>query len=230
MGTTRGLAVALVVGVLLPVQSLAADRPIDARKLVVKRTASGGEKLVFANTSADDLRADQFDLSIDKSNMTQSFFDNFSTLWLHNGKSGIWEGKFPWAPESGGTLHTNGELQWYVNPAYGPTKSLNPFSVQNGILTITAGLLVVAAVVGWVVGAVFTIALGPTPAGGRTIRRSLAAVIALLGVALGQVGLWLIAREEGGTLAIGDYLAEVFGLLVPAELAIAAVVAWWRAR
>ena len=90
-------------------------------------------------------------------------------------------------------------------------------------------MLVVAAVVGWVVGAVFTIALGPTPAGGRTIRRSLAAVIALLGVALGQVGLWLIARQEGGTLAIGDYLAEVFGLLVPAEFALAAAFAWWRA-
>ena len=103
-------------------------------------------------------------------------------------------------------------------------------AIGGGILTITAGLLVVAAVLGWVVGAVFTMALGPTPPGGRAIRRSFAAVIAVLGVALGQVGLWLIAREEGGTLAIGDYLAEVFGLLVPAEFAIAAVVAWWRAR
>jgi len=101
-------------------------------------------------------------------------------------------------------------------------------AVGGGILTITAGLLVVAAVVGWIVGAVFTMALGPTPAGGRGIRRSFAAVIALLGVALGQVGLWLIAREEGGTLAMGDYLAEVFGALVPAEFALAAAVAWWR--
>ncbi len=99
----------------------------------------GGEKLVLANTTAAELGADQFELAIDKSNMTQSFFDNFNALWLHNGTSGIWEGKFPWAPESGGTLHTNGELQWYVNPAYGPTKSLNPFSVQNGVLTISAG-------------------------------------------------------------------------------------------
>jgi len=81
---------------------------------------------------------------------------------------------------------------------------------------------------GWIVGAVFTIALGPTPAGGRGIRRSFAAVIALLGVALGQVGLWLIAREEGGTLAMGDYLTEVFGALVPAEFALAAALAWWR--
>jgi hypothetical protein len=102
-------------------------------------------------------------------------------------------------------------------------------AVGGGILTITAGLLVVAAVVGWVVGAVFTLALGPTPPGGRAIRRSFAAVIAVLGVVLGQVGLWLIAREEGGTLAIGDYLAEVFGWLVAAEIALAAAFAWWRA-
>lgn len=97
-----------------------------------------GEKLVFAGITADDLRADQFELSIDKSHMTSSFFDNFSSLWLHNGTSGVWDAKFPWAPESGGTLHTNGELQWYVNPNYEPSKSLNPFSVQNGILTIKA--------------------------------------------------------------------------------------------
>jgi beta-glucanase (GH16 family) len=29
-------------------------------------------------------------------------------------------------------------LQWYVNPSYGPTASANPFSVQNGVLTISA--------------------------------------------------------------------------------------------
>jgi hypothetical protein len=102
-------------------------------------------------------------------------------------------------------------------------------AVAGGILTITAGLLVLAAVVGWVVGAVFSLALGPTPPGGRAIRRSFAAIIALLGVVLGQVGLWLIAREEGGTLGVVDYLAEVFGFLVPAELALAAAFAWWRA-
>lgn len=97
-----------------------------------------GEKLVLAGVRAKDLKAEQFDLSIDKSDMTRSFFDNFDTLWLHNGRTGVWDAKFPWAPESGGTLHTNGEQQWYVNPAHEPTRSLNPFSLQNGILTITA--------------------------------------------------------------------------------------------
>ncbi|WP_075292035.1 family 16 glycosylhydrolase [Pararhizobium arenae] len=97
-----------------------------------------GEKLVFADTRPEDLRAEHFDLSIDKSHMTRTFFDNFSTLWLRTDKGGIWDAKFPWAPESGGTLHTNGEQQWYVNPAYVPTRSLNPFSLSNGILTINA--------------------------------------------------------------------------------------------
>jgi hypothetical protein len=63
----------------------------------------------------------------------------------------------------------------------------------------------------------------------RVRRRSLAGLIALAGVALGQVGIWLIARSEGGTLGLLDYLAEAFGLLVPAELLLAAVIAWWRA-
>ena len=36
-----------------------------------------------------------------------------------------------------------------------------------------------------------------------------------IGVALGQVGLWLLGREEGGVLSLIDYLAEVFGFLVP---------------
>ena len=97
-----------------------------------------GEKLVLSGVQGEDLRPEQFDLGLDRSQMTLSFFDNFSTLWLQNGTSGTWDARFPWAPDAGGTLHTNGELQWYVNPAHAPTRSLNPFSVQNGILTIRA--------------------------------------------------------------------------------------------
>lgn len=102
-------------------------------------------------------------------------------------------------------------------------------AVGGGFLTITAGLLVVAGVVGWVVAVALTLGAGPAPEAERGGRRATAAVIALAGVALGQIGLWLIARGEGGTLGAIDYLAEVFGLLVPAELLIAGAVAWWRA-
>ena len=40
---------------------------------------------------------------------------------------------------------------------------------------------------------------------------------------------WLYARQEGGTLGLLDYLWTTFGLLIPGELAAAAVTAWWGA-
>ncbi len=97
-------------------------------------------------------------------------------------------------------------------------------TVAGGLLAITAGLLVIAAALGWAIATVL--------AQGTAIarRRWLAPSIALLGVALGQAGLWLVARQEGGTLGLIDYLAETFGFLVPLQLAIAAVVAWWQSR
>lgn len=97
-----------------------------------------GESLLLAGTTADELSADQFELSLDRSVLTQTFTDDFDSLSLHDGTSGTWDAKFWWAPENGGSLHTNGEKQWYVNPSYAPTASANPFSVSNGVLTITA--------------------------------------------------------------------------------------------
>lgn len=97
-----------------------------------------GESLVFANKAVADLNAGQFELSLDRSALTQTFNDNFNTLQLVNGASGVWEAKYWWAPEKGATLSGNGELQWYVNPSYAPTSAANPFSINNGVLTITA--------------------------------------------------------------------------------------------
>lgn len=99
-------------------------------------------------------------------------------------------------------------------------------TVAGGILTITAGLLIVAAGIGWAVGT----AIGMGPHVGTSRRSGVAVALAIGGVALGQFGLWLVARQEGGTLGIVEYLGEVFGVLVPAQVVIAAAVAWWRAR
>jgi len=100
-------------------------------------------------------------------------------------------------------------------------------TLAGGILAITAGLLVIAAALGWAVAAALTSSAGS----GTALRRGwLAAGLAAVGVALGQVGLWVVARQEGGTLGVLEYLWEVFGILVPLQLAIAVVVAWWRAR
>jgi hypothetical protein len=101
-------------------------------------------------------------------------------------------------------------------------------TVAGGLLAIMPGLLVIAAVVGWAT------AIGVISGAGASVSRSTrvasSVVLAIAGVGLGQVGLWLLGREEGGVLSLIDYLNEVFGFLAPLELAIAAIVAWRRAR
>ncbi|WP_275789051.1 family 16 glycosylhydrolase [Pararhizobium gei] len=98
----------------------------------------GGESLVFADEALGDLHAGQFELSLDRSMLTRTFNDDFNTLQLVKGTSGVWEAKYWWAPDKGATLPANGELQWYVNPLHAPTSAANPFSVAGGVLTITA--------------------------------------------------------------------------------------------
>jgi hypothetical protein len=91
----------------------------------------------------------------------------------------------------------------------------------GGILALSAGLVVIAAVVGLIVGWVLR---GPASQG-RSM--AVAAVgIALLGVATGQLWLWVIALLEGGVLGPLDYLAQTFGFLVPAQFIVAGLGAW----
>jgi hypothetical protein len=100
--------------------------------------------------------------------------------------------------------------------------------VLGGILTFTAGLVVVAAATGW--GIAMALRFG---AGERLSRdRRVWAAVALAAVAIlaGQIGLWLYARIEGGVLPPIDYLAEVFGPLVPVQLLVAVIAAWLTAR
>jgi hypothetical protein len=97
-------------------------------------------------------------------------------------------------------------------------------TIAGGLLSITAGLLVIAGAIGWAIAVILS--RGTEVAG----RPWLAPALASSGVALGQVGLWLVARQAGGTLDPIAYLGETFGVLVPLQLAIAAVVAWWQAR
>jgi len=91
-------------------------------------------------------------------------------------------------------------------------------ALLGGVLTVTAGLVVVAAATGWVVGT------------SLERRRRLAVTIALLSVAVGQAGLWAYGRSEGGVLAPLDFLWQVYGGLVPLQLAAAAITAWIAAR
>lgn len=101
-------------------------------------------------------------------------------------------------------------------------------TVLGGVLAVSAGLIVAAAATGWAVGLALRWGAGQPPAFGRRVR--LAVGLALLAIVIGQLGLWWYAGTQGGVLDPLDYLAQTFGLLVPFELAVAAVGAWLTAR
>ncbi len=101
-------------------------------------------------------------------------------------------------------------------------------TVLGGIVTLTGGLLVTAGVIGWGTGWALKLGAGGSMTAGR--RAAVAALVAVLAVVAGQVGLWLYAGTEGGVLSLTDYLGETFGPLVLLQAGIAPVVAWLTAR
>ena len=108
--------------------------------------------------------------------------------------------------------------------AIGSAASIALFAIAS----VSAGLLVVAALTG------LFVAQALRAGGGAGIpprlRRILAVATAIESVVVAQIGIWLYARAEGGALGLVDYLAQTFGPLVPLQVAIAALVAWWSTR
>ena len=100
--------------------------------------------------------------------------------------------------------------------------------VLAGPMAVSLGLLAIAALIGRLVALSLRAGAGGTMS--LRARQGTAVLLAVLGVLLGQAGTWLYARSEGGVLAPLDYLGQAFGLLVPAQLALAAAVAWWSAH
>jgi beta-glucanase (GH16 family) len=84
-------------------------------------------------------------VSIDPNNLAGTahvtFDDEFNNLSLWNGSSGTWATTF-WYQDpttsNGASLPSNGEQEWYINSNYGPTRGVTPWTVNNGVLTITA--------------------------------------------------------------------------------------------
>jgi beta-glucanase (GH16 family) len=76
---------------------------------------------------------------IDSQGFRLSFDEEFNDLSLWNGTSGTWKTSYY---NGDRTLFNNGELQVYADPAYQGTSDhplgLNPFSIDNGILTVAA--------------------------------------------------------------------------------------------
>jgi beta-glucanase (GH16 family) len=104
----------------------------------VRLNLSDDEFLVFANKTIGDFTASQFKLAVDRSALELTFSDEFDTLDLWNGSSGTWDSNYWWGAENGSTLTSNNDLQWYIDTDYAPTRSVNPFSIDDGVLTITA--------------------------------------------------------------------------------------------
>ncbi|MER8528424.1 family 16 glycosylhydrolase [Mesorhizobium sp. M1272] len=104
----------------------------------VRLNLSDDEFLVFANKTIDQFNPGQFDLALDRSHLELTFSDEFNTLDLWNGSSGTWDSNFWWGAANGSSLTSNKELQWYIDTNYAPTRSVSPFSVEDGVLSITA--------------------------------------------------------------------------------------------
>jgi hypothetical protein len=107
----------------------------------------------------------------------------------------------------------------------------------GGLLSTTVGLLFIAAAMGAGVGLTLAgLAVvaqesdGParSPLPRAAVRRA-ALSLAVGAVVVAAIATWLFARSEGGVLGIVDYLWSTFGLLVPAEVVLAAVGAAWGA-
>ena len=86
--------------------------------------------------------------NIDLEGFRETFDSNFAAFdpeqsIYYGGTSGIWETHYDFGLYGGDrTLYGNNEEEWYVDPHYAGTATaslgLDPFSVNNGTLTITA--------------------------------------------------------------------------------------------
>jgi Ca2+-binding RTX toxin-like protein len=106
----------------------------------VRLALSDTESLVLRDVQLCDLKAGDFRLSIDTSKMSLSFGDEFSALTLRS-DGGIWLPNYGtgWAATDHGYAT---ESEVYVDPDYAGSGSkalgLDPFSVKDGVLSITA--------------------------------------------------------------------------------------------
>jgi len=106
--------------------------------------------------------------------------------------------------------------------------------VVGGVLAEQRGLLAIAGTGGAAIGLLGARAAvspdgvrPPALSRGRVVR--VAVGLALLAIAVAAIGTWAYGRLEGGVLDPLTYLWSVYGLLIPAEAAIAAVAAAWGA-
>lgn len=110
---------------------------------------SSSDAVMLRNVQLASLRADHFSMPVDLSALTLTFSEEFDSLSLRDPATGQgrWNTSYWFGDQTGPnafssrTLSNNGERQIYVDPNFtGEGKTplgLNPFSIDNGVLTIT---------------------------------------------------------------------------------------------
>ena len=113
-------------------------------------TLSTSDAVLLKGVSVASLTASDFLLNVDTSQMKMTFDEEFNnlSLWNPSTGTGVWKTNYLSGAQSGAnvidshTLKPNGEIEVYVDPTFAGTGKtalgLNPFSITNGVLSITA--------------------------------------------------------------------------------------------
>lgn len=123
----------------------------DQIKSIIKQVGAdtqlqfdNGEKLVLQNVDASTLTAANFHLELDRSSFKLTLNENFNenNLSLYS-QGGLWQTEFNYGGPGSLASHTFGTQQSaYMDPTWAGTGTtalgVNPFSLNNGQLTITA--------------------------------------------------------------------------------------------
>jgi beta-glucanase (GH16 family) len=111
----------------------------------VQLKLSSNDLILFKNTTISAFTAENFQLQIDPSKLKMTFDEEFNSLSLQNKSAGggVWATSYAWDKYATEAAHNiPGELEAYVDPQFAGTGStalgLNPFSINNGVLSITA--------------------------------------------------------------------------------------------
>ncbi|WP_052730169.1 family 16 glycosylhydrolase [Sphingomonas sp. SRS2] len=104
----------------------------------------GDDAIKFTGRSIADFQESNFELGIDRSILKLTFNEDFDSLSLWNGATGVWRTNFgnDYNPDALSTRTLNDEREIYIDPMMKGTGvspiGVSPFSLSNGVLTITA--------------------------------------------------------------------------------------------
>ncbi|MBB2964901.1 family 16 glycosylhydrolase [Methylobacterium sp. R2-1] len=106
----------------------------------------GGATLTLRGTSLSNLTAEHFALPLDTSALVRTFRDDFSSFSRASSGDGTWMTQFTYGGAANYTLSANAEEQLYVDRDFkglpqslsSASLGLDPFSIQDGTLVISA--------------------------------------------------------------------------------------------